>query len=161
MKKLITLCLFIVASYSVKAQQQPTKEETVAFINRTTALTVGKIFYRSTTTETKFTYDSYFYSQTYNTLLSTTTKQSDILWETLIPEQIRIYYESDIETMEVGIPFTKTIKYESTSTRSGPTTEYTAWLRIIIPKEKFESIKKACIRLAEIAKEENKDPFKN
>ncbi|EAZ95019.1 hypothetical protein FBBAL38_11759 [Flavobacteria bacterium BAL38] len=162
MKKLLTICLIMATIFTVNAQdKKPTKEETVAFINRTTALTVGKIFYGSTTTEAKFNYDSYFYSQTFNAFLSTTKKYSGILWETMVPDQIQILNERDIDIIEIGIPFTKIIKFESTSTGSDSKTEYNNWLRIIIPKEKFESIKKACLRLSEIAKEENKDPFQD
>lgn len=38
---------------------------------------------------------------------------------------------------------------------------YPNHLQLPIPNDKQESIKKAFLRLSEIAKEENKDPFKN
>ena len=41
MKKLITICLLIATAFSVNAQQKPTKEETIAFMNRTLKSTIG------------------------------------------------------------------------------------------------------------------------
>ena len=38
---------------------------------------------------------------------------------------------------------------------------YETTIKIVIQPEKFESIKKAFERLSEVAKEQNKDPFKN
>lgn len=34
-------------------------------------------------------------------------------------------------------------------------------IRFFVPSDKAESFKKACIRLSELAKEENKGPFQN
>ena len=64
MKKLITICLLLATTFTASAQQKPTKEETVAFINRTTSQTIGTHYLYGKMSETKFTYDNYSFTQT-------------------------------------------------------------------------------------------------
>lgn len=54
-----------------------------------------------------------------------------------------------------------TVMKETLMLEGKEVTAYETTFDIVIQPEKFESIKKAFERLAEIAKEENKDPFKN
>lgn len=167
MKKLLTICLLIATAFTVNAQDtKPTKEETVDFINRTTAQSIGNQYRFGTLTETKFTYDSYSFTQTAQITDTDIHIQmetySGILWESLNPEWIKkINVREGDATAGVSIAFSKKIKYEDAYTGIETKIEYKNVLEIIIPIEKFESVKKACLRLSEIAKEENKDPFAN
>lgn len=165
MKKLITICFLLSTAFTVKAQDgKPTKEETIAFINRTTALSIGNVYLFGDITESKFTYDSYSLTgggQAGDEILIQKDTYSGISWETLNPEWISTINDRSNGMTGCSVGFTKKIKHEEAFTGLETKIEYKNFIQIVIPKEKFESIKKACLHLSEIAKEENKDPFQN
>lgn len=161
MSKLITICLLLALTVTSHAQQKPTKEETIALINRTTALSIGKHYLTSNSrvTESKFTYDSYSCTQkTEDGTVIIKQTYSGISWETLNPRrQIILVNEHGYGLGAVEVGFNKESKSESAITGRETEIEDVNSTNILIPTEKFESFKKACLRLAEIAKEENFD----
>jgi len=159
MKKTLAICLLLTTTFSATAQQKPTKEETIALISRTTALSIGKPYMNSSliVTESKFTYDSYSFADKFQEQEGITKlTYSGISWETLRPNEITLEREyGGLGT--VSVRFKKAIKYERAQT--GSETEILEFhaIKMVIPPEQFESIKNACLRLAEIAKEESFD----
>jgi len=109
-----------------------------------------------------FTGSGYEYADYLTKRLIFTHKYTGISWETLNPQSINLLDDRDPEILSVSACFSKKVKMEE-GNNSGDEAkeEFADCITVVIPKGKFESIKKAFIRLAEIAKEENKDPFQN
>ncbi|EAZ95017.1 hypothetical protein FBBAL38_11749 [Flavobacteria bacterium BAL38] len=158
--------------FTVNAQdKKPTKEETIAFINRTIELSIGSEYNYTYTTKTYFDYNIYERESVMKVgeLVTGNFKEeySLLKWENLRINSFHLqncsFGENDI--CQVWIYFSNQISFRETSTEKygDPSDKITfkQSLAMLIPKGKFESIKKACIRLSEIAKEENKDPFKD
>lgn len=155
MKKILTICLLLAATFTVKAQQKPTKEETIALINRTTALSIGKHYLSSgiVVTESKLTYDSYSFTTKLDEGTIITNTYSDISWTTLSLEKMTV----DIlygDLAEVRVRFEKDIKKERAYTGRETEIDNGPFLYIVIPTKEIESIKKAFLRLAEISFDE-------
>lgn len=53
------------------------------------------------------------------------------------------------------------VKYENDIRNGKTSAKYQNAIHLEIPEDKYDSLKKAFLRLAEIDKEENKDPFQN
>lgn len=87
--------------------------------------------------------------------MKSSIKYNGFLWEYLDHDNFSIQSETTLY-----IRFRKQF-HEISEIGSTPKDQLTNQLVVFIPAEKIESFKKACIRLSEIAKEENKDPFQN
>lgn len=155
MKLLLTICLLLATTITVNAQDgKPTKKQTIALINRITALSIGKQYGNKEIiiTENKLTDDKYSYSITLPGGIFKDT-YSDISWETLDTEGISFqkndYYPS---LVQVTVDFEKEIEIEEAHTGSETKIGKRSYMWIVIPTEKFDSIKKGFLRLAEIAK---------
>ena len=149
-------------TFNVNAQTKPTKGETIAFIQRTLQLSVGQTSqYKNTPVRTITAYDFNYDQIVRTTFLEGRNSDmsemiTEIKWETLNSVEI---HQSNPDgwkmenTSVVGLTFSSKCKENADV--------YTNSFGLIILKSKAESVKKACLRLSEIAKEENKDPFKD
>lgn len=160
MKKLITICLFMLITFSVNAQdKKPTKGETVQFIQKSVNNSGGE--------ESEFRID-----------------EAKVSWKNVWPsvginwtreftnvrfDKITKVYESSpggdgISNLIVEFSV-KVIKYHLTGTTYDEAIEVNQdganTLQFMVPTEKVQSIIKAFDRLKEITIEENKDPFQN
>lgn len=171
MKNILLIALFLTAT-GAWAQNKPTKEETLDFMRRTAEAAIGSEYNSSRTTEITFTGDTYSRKSVMeigNNKIGGTYDDtySGIKWENLIASGFALKNcgigENGI--CEMWVSFTNKVKFfegkDLKYAPSGEKTTFTQTVGILIPSEKFESMKKACLRLAELAKEENKDPFQN
>jgi hypothetical protein len=174
MKKLLTICLIMATAFTVNAQGgKPTKEETVAFINRTLNECKGfKLpYYMGTMQNVDFSENKLIYT-TILTVGVDGKKDCDhkeiyenINWSKLKMDQMEFNQETDYFSyyhIRFSTNLNKTTNNENCSFReNSKKTNIQSNMYVFIPTEKKESIKKAFLRLSEIAKEENKDPFQN
>jgi hypothetical protein len=158
MKKLITIYLLLATTFTVKAQDgKPTQEETITFIKYQLKSLVGSKNSGEVITKYEFEFSKICY-EAKSDLYTSSYNYSQINWGNLLEIQ---RYENDI------ILFFKTSIYKDykavmdNGTIVNSEKKFENHIQILLPSEKFESIKKACLRLSEIAKEENKDPFQN
>lgn len=171
MKKLFIICLLLATIFTVSAQKKPTKEETISFISRIIELSIGSEFNDTYTTKISFDFKTYrkeSVMKTAGNVVGNYTEEYSLLkWENLLVNNFKLENcnigENDI--CEIWVSFSSKISYRETKkgkyTDNSDKTSYVQTLGMLIPKGKYESIKKACIRLSEIAGEENKDPFQN
>lgn len=156
MKKLLAICLLLATTFSVNAQEKPSKEQTIAFMRRVLESSIGQQ-YHSNHIVTQVSFDGNSYK---NTLQNVHYKDDyrlieyrGIKWEHFSSigaeenlegiDDLNTWFDVNIENIDdSGSSFSKVIQFR-------------------IPISKKESFNKACLRLAEIAKEENKDPFQN
>lgn len=161
MKKLITICLLLATTFTTNAQQKPTKEETLAFMKRTLEATIGyNAPGKGKILEIKFSGDYYFYKAYYDlgdTGFTNYSTTSLINWEKIKPDFI-IFKDANSLT-EVKISFSNSMKIKQQVSDQPERDFFNSQATFYVSTEKKESFKKACLRLAEIAKEENKDPF--
>jgi hypothetical protein len=167
MKKLLTICLLLAATLTVNAQEKPSKEVTVKFIEANLKKSIGtKDRYSHLLTNVSFDGNVLILTTTRLELEVTYTETySDFDWEgvrfsvrndsekSTIPgfEVVQISFETSYKQKTITEQFGKVSKSERLFT----------WLIIHMPSDKIESLKKAFLRLQEIANEENKDPFAN
>ena len=158
MKKLLTICFLIAISFTVNAQQKPTKEETIAFMNRTLKSTISYMGDDGKILETEFNENQY-YLKTYLDLGGTgyysKYTNSQFPWDALEADQFKV------NGNELRISFSRNYRSKYKISDQPEKEQFISSLDITLPSDKIESFKKACIRLSEIAKEENKDPFQN
>ena len=158
MKKLITICLIMATVFTVNAQdKKPTKEETVAFIQRQFESLIGYKVRNSVITKYEFDLAKINF-ESRSDLYTTTRIYTQINWGNLVKIE---RYENDIQLF-----FTSSIYYDYKAVMENgkivnSNAKFENYIQILVPSEKFESMKKAFLRLSEIAKEENKDPFKD
>ena len=171
MKKLITICLLIATTIIANAQTKPTKEETIAYINRLFESTVGKTAFNQTIIRSSFNYETYIYEYlpikegvNYTNTVAVT---SLIKWENYskvnffqmknsVGEWVNMEdLLSDLGYM--GVYFSTNVLL----TQNDDVKQYRDMVCFYYPLSKKENLKKAFERLAEIAKEENKDLFGN
>lgn len=177
MKHLFLILAFVVSTVAVKAQDnKPTKEETIAFINRTLNECKGfdtefhwgqieSVDFRGNTMEFK-TFQMFGGTGPLKDkiVLTYTTRYDGISWEKLMIDKIEFKTESGVsyyyrilfgQNMKVTEISKDVLNNEDPATKTSSQSN----LYIFVPQSKAESIKKAFLRLHEIAKEENKDPF--
>lgn len=154
MKKLLIICFLLATAFTSQAQdKKPIKEETVKFIDQALKLRIGTAsFKRYTIQEINFKPELI----TLVDLLDDKTRRrfneySNIKWETLINISIDL---TEYTKMTLKFEANYKFKYEDYI-------DYSKILTLPIPENKIESLKKAFLRLSEIAKEENKDPFED
>jgi hypothetical protein len=174
MKKLLTICFIMATVFTVNAQdKKPTKEETVAFINRTLNEIKGiKLPFASGVLQNaSFSLNTL----TYSTSLELNPGEKfcdhkeiyeDISWDKLIVNEIEFTDKANFAsfyfiTLDSNISLTLVNENCNNPRQNSQKRSYQSSVQIFIPIEKKESIKKAFLRLSEIAKEENKDPFKD
>ncbi len=179
MRKIITVLCLTVCIHTMYAQNKPTKEETIAFINRTAEEAIGTIYNSTRTKEISFDLMSYrrISIMEINKDNGTIVETNKYVETQTFPSLEFLNMEKEFELMncevgrddicEIWIPFKKDVKREETNNglasynrnESKKEVGYSSVLAILIPKGKAESVKKAFLRLTEIVKEENKDPF--
>jgi hypothetical protein len=161
MKKLITFCLLLTIAFTSQAQDgKPTKEQTVAFMKRTLEETIGYETPEGKIQEITFNENSYYF-KAYDDLIgiSTSALTSLIKWEKLNPEGFILREVNSITVLRVT--YNGSISYKQKIESRAEKEFFFSEATFFIPSNKAESFKKACIRLSEIANEENKDPFAN
>ena len=139
--------------FTVNAQDgKPTKEETVAYLTRSFKLVEGEKFFSN---NTAYSYSKYDFSinkiiETYDDGSGST--YSDFKWETLTEIRTPTCPE-EYKVCEIRLYFSSYFKDELNLTWK--------FKEVYVLKSRAESVKKAFLRLSEIAKEENKDPFED
>ncbi|MGV8946375.1 MAG: hypothetical protein ACOH1N_08105 [Lutibacter sp.] len=158
MKKILTICLLLTIAFTSQAQDgKPTKEETVKFIQKTLESLKGSIYIMNLViTEYDFEQNSLFFKAEKGRIIMS-NRYSQINWDKLV----KIDFTNAQSTLEIQLIFSTTFKQESLVTHVKDETTYEKYIQIPIPESKKGSMEKAFLRLSEIAKEENKDPFQD
>jgi len=158
MKKLFSILFVCIYVQDLNAQEKPSKESTITFLNKELQKNIGLSNDGLRTTEVSLTYTSY--SQTMQVVDSDTEitlQYLSINWEEVSKvvatdldnefSDIEVFFKNGITKTRTGLSSRKDINLESS-------------FILTIPTNKIGSCQKAILRLSEIAKEENKDPFK-
>lgn len=186
MKKLITICLLLATIFMVKAQDsKPTKEQTIAYLDKVLKMSIGYKTYAIDGEEgkkehrveeyviTTFSFSESEIKEIFNTknyednsFISDQLSYSNLIWANVAKiaidrDSFGLYW--DKETVVIRIYFSSKIMKENNYIRKNPdsSTRITTMLPLLVIATKAESFKKALERLVEIAKEENKNPFEN
>jgi hypothetical protein len=169
MKKLITICLIVAATFTVKAQDaKPTKEQTLAYLTKTFKLAEGEDHsQKGYTTKDRYTQLNFdpnliemkqeYYDTNIQQNIFILIKYPNIKWETVSWGGIDNYSDSG-KVAEITLYLDSKVReiYIENNIDRG---KFQNNVRIPILASKAESFKKALQRLVEIAKEENKNPF--
>jgi len=164
MKKLLLLFLFTYITVVVKAQDKPSKANTHGIINTI----LKRVVARNSCSEGMMVSEQFFtndFAQYHYLEKSKDKKKAAITDVSNI--QWKNYLKCDMKKSEwnsgiacATVYFTTAMK-QTSMLEGKEISSYETTFDIVTQPEEFESIKKAFERLAEIAKEENKDPFKN
>ena len=168
MKQVLLSFLFSAFLFFVQAQEtKPSKEVTQKFLSKILSQVVGNLPWEGAPQPIqKQVLNMDFTNYTMQTQSDETYKRTEFInipWEDIttldvttnrIVSWININFKSKMEYRhhccfvdeDKGVPLT---------------TNYEDQMRIYVLTDNVESCKKALLRLSEIAKEENKDPFKN
>jgi len=160
MKKIITICLLMAATFIANAQEKPSKEETIAYLDKALKSPIG--------------YNTYNTKENVRVVVNVIElcsfmekeidfknkiKFSNINWADMkeISTCTTAVCDSSYtdELVQITINFSSKIKVECPNFKIRYMNEI--WFAVL--RSKLESFKKGLIRLSEIAKEENKDPF--
>lgn len=166
MKKLLTICLIVAATCTVNAQEKPSKDVTVKFIEASLKKSIGTVSYGHLLTDVSFDGNELILTTTRKDLdVRSTVTYSNFDWEGLSRFLVRNDSEkSTIPGFEVvNISFETSYKQKTITEQYGKARKselLSTWFLIHMPTEKIVSLEKAFLRLSEIAKEENKDPFR-
>ena len=159
MKKLLLIITLSLSGIFINAQSgNPSKEETVKFIDKTLKKAIGeKISIDLVLTDIHFNPDKLIVVSSYASERPETDIYENMDWTrfTLLREQPNSFLSPKI--MEIVLYFDSKIKstYEGKSKYDGNT------INIYAPKDTVESVKKAILHLVELAKkEEGNNPFK-
>lgn len=155
MKKLITIGLLIATSFTVNAQEKPSREQTIKFIDTTLKKFVGNNDAAEVLKNISFDGVELIKTSTmYNE--PSIDKYSNLHWEEL---SFAIREDSKVSGFtKIQLSFETNFKqYMSLLNKE----RFFDWFTLYVPTDKIQSIEKAFLRLKEIAKEENKDPFEN
>ena len=167
MKKKIAICLLLAATLTVNAQEKPSKDVTVKFIEANLKKSIGtEDKYSNLLTNVSFDGNVLILTTTVASLeVRTTEKYSNFDWEGVSFSVRDDSEKSKIPGFEVvAISFETSYKQETITEQYEEVRESERlfnWFQIHMPSDKIESLEKAFLRLQEIAKEENKDPFKD
>lgn len=164
MKKSLLLFVLLFNTFVATAQEKPSKSDTHGLINTTLKRLVARNSCSAgmMVSEQYFTNDfaNYHYAARSKDKKKAANKDvSNIQWKN--------YLKCDMKTSVWDSGIACTTVYFSTAMKETfmlegkEVSSYETTFEIVIQPEKFESLKKAFERLAEIAKGENKDPFKN
>lgn len=161
MKKLLLSIILISEVFTTQAQTtKPTKDETIKFM-----ATVLKSVEGSVSEDTITLVEQSFNGSSLNTKLNQPglgvfgiETYSDIKWESYIDDSFHAVQQKGEPYLSVFIYFKTKMKYEGEGISK---LKFKDYLCMNIPSDKLPSFKKAILRLVEIAKEENKDPFGN
>lgn len=160
-------------AFTVTAQQKPTKEETVTFLDKVYKMSIGYKHYalldgkrdpdveflitncdfelNSVSMEEMFTKGKTKGNATYSNL------HWENVTEIIIEKDPQVFYDDEI--VRISINFLTKITYENSF--QAVSKDYVKSMMLYVIKNKAYSFKKGLERLAAIAKEENKDPFQN
>lgn len=159
MKKLlliITLCLN--ASFVYAQTSNPTKEETVKFIDKTLKKAIGeKISIDLVLTDIHFNPDKLIVVSSYASERPETDIYENMDWTrfSILYENNNIYSSPKIDV--IALQFDNKLK----TTFDGKSKYNRQTVSIYVPKDSVESVKKAILHLVELAKkEEDSNPFK-
>lgn len=164
MKKLLLLFLLTSITGVVNAQNKPTKVNTYGIINTI----LKRVVARNSCSDGMMVSEQFFTNDfaQYHYLENSKDKKKAAITD-VANIQWKNYLKCEMKTSEwnsgiacATIFFTTAMK-ETLMLEGKEVSTYETSFDIVIQPEKFESIKNAFERLAEIAKEENKDPFKN
>lgn len=171
MKRLLTIVAFCITNAVILQAQdnKPTKEQTVAFLDRTLKETKGwdLPWGWGVVDNTSFKDNSVEYHTNFSmdgeTFYESTFTFEDIRWdrfEDMTYNQEGAYYEVMFSVNNTYKNQTIYVHEKLKQTMEDKIeTNVQSNLYLFVPEGKVESVKKAILRLVEIAKEENKDPF--
>ncbi|MVN74884.1 hypothetical protein GO988_00940 [Hymenobacter sp. HMF4947] len=165
MKRLFTCCYFFMCTFAAQAQQKPTQEATLAFMNRVLNEAKGVAVDKGTSNEHRYLdvtlRKDYYHSQTAipGSDYTNNVYIEGIPWDT---------FDGFGRSTEIGNCTDIFVRFKATlrvSMKRGDTQSWDSFyingLDFIVLTEKTDSFRKACLRLAETVTEENKDPFKD
>lgn len=156
--KIFLFTIFSFLVFGIQAQdKKPTKEATIKFMATVLKSIEGKKYLSSgmyhEIIEVNFDGNTYSSLSSWNNGPAEKETSTNIKWESY--DEKNSDDEKEADNLVKFLPwFSLKIKCEFDRKIS-----FRNNLILSIPKEKLSSFKKACLRLAEIAKEENKDPF--
>ncbi|EAZ95016.1 hypothetical protein FBBAL38_11744 [Flavobacteria bacterium BAL38] len=181
MKKLLTICLIMATTLSISAQEgKPTKEETIAYLDKVLKMSIGYKHYGvvEDIRQVEFRIKYYSFTESKVTLTQNQTdyrnhssKNGETSWANFdwtnvksittnsLSKNDQLPNDSlwrDKELESINIKFSNPIIIDW---GDGPEPRYSFGLLVL--KTKADSAIKALNRLIELAKEENKDPFKD
>lgn len=164
MKQSILLFFVLVITFVATAQNKALKSDTQGLINTT----LKRVVARNSCSEGMTVSEQFFINDFANyhyTARSKDKKKAAITDVSNI--KCKNYLKCEMKTSEFDSGIACATVYFTTAMKQifilegKEISSYETTFDIVIQPEKFESIKNAFERLAEIAKEENKDPFKN
>ncbi|WP_379042310.1 hypothetical protein [Pedobacter alpinus] len=162
--------MLILTCINSLAQQKPSKEETVAFLNRTLQEVIGLRlpFAGGTCSGATFNLSELVIESAGmigdTRFFDISQKYWNIRWDLFKEMEFKT---GDNQASYYHIRFSNNLNYSRKmfNKKSGDNDEITensqSNILLFTPLSKAESVKKAVYRLVEIAKEENKDPFLN
>ncbi len=155
---LLSILLIVIVSFTQAQEGKPTKEETVKFLNNQLQVSIGPDKNGDVITFIELKYDSYIIE-----FQSNLGQRIKLVYSSLPWDQVKeIANEIDYDNYSsLTINFNRNIQYTVEGLTPLPEIKNDIEININVPKDKIESCKKAILRLAEIAKEENQDPFAN
>ncbi|MGB4774045.1 MAG: hypothetical protein WBP45_02635 [Daejeonella sp.] len=165
MKKLLCITILLITSFGyLKAQNaKSAKDDVIDLLNKTTKSTIGKRFERTgIVKESVISFTKYKNIVTSEEDNSSTKEQYvQLKWENLDPVLKGKAGYNDEEIIKIRLYFTNKIKYRKiVSTNSEKEDSEVSTVEIFIPAKEFESVWQTCQRLAQLSREENKDPNK-
>ncbi|MDX5437687.1 MAG: hypothetical protein LPK03_10860 [Pontibacter sp.] len=142
-------------------KSKPSEEEVYDFLNRTVKLAEGNaIDEDNIVTSASFSKNEVSNTEEHKRgLYALKFTYTGIKWETLAGFDKYEVAGSSENLVYFTVSFTSPVKVTSVGKNRPTETKYDKNGLIPIPKDKLQSVQKAIIRLAEIAREQNKDPF--
>jgi hypothetical protein len=179
MKKLIIICLLIATAFTINAQKKPSKEETVAYLDKILKMSIGyktygisgepekrsfeKLITEYSFNDTKIIETVYKKDYEDNSLETDIIEFSNMDWSNIKSiEKIESELSWDKEIILARVKFSSKIFYVDNYLRKQSKKdkiEIRDNVYLMVLKDKADNFKKALLRLSEITKEENKDPF--
>ena len=159
MKKLLLIITLSLSGIFINAQSgNPTKEETVKFIDKTLKKAIGeKISIDLVLTDIHFNPDKLIVVSSYASERPETDIYENMDWTrfSILYENNNIYSSPKIDV--IALQFDNKLK----TTFDGKSKYNRQTVSIYVPKDSVESVKKAILHLVELAKkEEDSNPFK-
>lgn len=164
MKRALPLFFALVITFFAAAQDNPSKSDTQGIINTI----LKRVVTRNSCSEGMMVSEQFFINDFANYHYAAQSKDkkkavitdvSNIQWKNYLKCEMKTsMWDSGIACAAL---YFRTAMKQTIVIEGKEISHYETTFDIVIQPEKFESIKNAFERLSEIAKEENKDPFKN
>lgn len=164
MKKTFLFLFFLASLFMVQAQDaKPSKEATQNFLLSMMKSVLGKDVNGGNYTLTKQSFSNDFDSYTCTKVTefgNAVTEVSLIDWAKM-DNGFQFFSYGSPDVSKFICFFTNKVQIVHTNIQGRIETKMIDSFGFFVPTEKKESVWKACLRLRELAKQENKDPFQN